>query len=80
MLANHIMTAADVDDLRGRVESLRKKIGGLREKLNECRQKYDVFTDIRKTYGELSKPEYISGLVEEERQRQEQMKKKKHSR
>ena len=80
MLANHIMTAADVDDLRSRVESLRKKIGGLREKLNECKQKYDVFTDIQKAYAEISKQDYISGLVEEERQRQEQMKKKKRSR
>jgi len=80
MLANHIMTAADFDDLRSRVESLSKKIGGLREKLDECKQKYDVFTDIQKTYDEISKPDYISGLVEEERQRQEQVKKKKRSR
>ena len=80
MLANHIMTAADVDDLRGRVAGLNKKIGGLREKLNECKQKYDVFTDIQKAYAEISKQDYISGLVEEERQRQEKVKKKKRSR
>ncbi len=80
MLANHIMTAADVDDLRGRAAGLNKKIGGLREKLNECKQKYDVFLDIQKTYGEITKPDYISGLVEEERQRQEQVKKKKQRR
>ncbi len=79
MLANHIMTAADVDDLRGRVAGLHKKIGGLREKLNECKQKYDVFLDIQKTYGEITKSDYISGLVEE-RQRQEQVKKKKQHR
>ena len=80
MLANHIMTAADVDDLRSRVAGMHKKIGGLREKLNECKQKYDVFTDIQKTYGEITKSDYISGLVEEERQRQEQIKKKMRSR
>ena len=80
MFANHIMTAADVDDLRGRVESLRKKIGGLREKMSECRKRYDVFLDIQKTNDEISKPDYISGLVEEERKRQEQIKKKKRSR
>ncbi len=80
MLANHIMTAANVDDLRGRVAGLHKKIGGLREKLKECKQKYDVFLDIQKTYGEITKSDYISGLVEEECQRQEQIKKKKRSR
>ena len=80
MLANHIMTAADVDDLRGRVAGLNKKIGGLREKLDECRQRYEVFSDIQKTYAEISRQDYVAKLVEEERQRQEQMKKKKHSR
>ena len=80
MLANNIMTSADVDDLRSRVAGLHKKIGGLREKLNECKQKYDVFTDIQKTYSEISQEDYVAKLVEEERQRQEQMKKKKRSR
>ena len=80
MLANHIMTAADVDDMRGRVASLSKKIGGLREKMSECRKRYDVFSDIQKTYAEISQEDYVAKLVEEERQRQEQMKKKKRSR
>ncbi len=80
MLANHIITVADVDDLRSRAAGLHKKIGGLREKLDECKKRFDVFSDIQKTYGEITKPDYISGLVEEERKRQEQVKKKKHSR
>lgn len=80
MLTNHIMTAADVDDLRGRVAGLHKKIGGLREKLDECRKRFDVFSDIQKTYSEISQEDYVAKLVEEERQRQEQMKKKKRSR
>ncbi len=80
MLTNHIMTAADVDDLRGRVAGLHKKIGGLREKLDECRKRFDVFSDIQKTYSEISQEDYVTKLVEEERQRQEQMKKKKRSR
>ena len=80
MLANHIMTAADVDDLRGRVERLRKKIGGLWEKMSKCRKRFDVFSDIQKTYSEISQEDYVAKLVEEERQRQEQMKKKKRSR
>ena len=80
MLANHIMTAADVDDLRSRAAGLHKKIGRLREKMSECRKRYDVFLDIRKTYGEISQEDYVAKLVEEERQRQEQIKKKMRSR
>lgn len=80
MFANHIMTAADVDDLRSRAAGLHKKIGGLREKLDECRKRFDVFSDIQKTYSEISQEDYVAKLVEEERQRQEQMKKKKRSR
>ena len=80
MLANHIMTVADVDDLRGRAAGLHKKIGGLREKMSECRKRFDVFSDIQKTYSEISQEDYVAKLVEEERQRQEQMKKKKRSR
>ena len=63
-----------------KAESLYKRISDQKEKLLQIRQKYDVFTDIQKTYAEISKPDYISGLVEEERQRQEQGKKKKRSR
>ena len=80
MLANHIMTVADVDDLRGRAAGLNKKIGGLWEKMSECRQRYDVFSDIQKTYAEISQEDYVAKLVEEERKRQEQIKKKKRSR
>ena len=80
MLANHIMTVADVDDLRSRVTGLNKKIGGLREKMSECRKRFDVFSDIQKTYSEISQENYVAKLVEEERQRLEKVKKKKQHR
>ncbi|MBR0528249.1 MAG: relaxase/mobilization nuclease domain-containing protein [Ruminococcus sp.] len=74
-----------IGELEGRIARLRDEYEKLRgseqnEKLLQIRQKYDVFTDIQKTYGEITKSDYISGLVEEERKRQEQVKKKKHSR
>ena len=59
-----------------KAESLFKQIAEQKEKLLQIRQRYDVYCDISKTYGEISKGDYISNLVEEERQRQEQIKKK----
>lgn len=60
-----------------KAESLYKRITDQKEKLLQMRQRYDVYCDIVKTYGEISKGDYISNLVEEERKRQEQAKKKK---
>ena len=73
---NGILTAADVDALRRSVESLSKRISNMKESLEKCRQRYEVYQDISKTYAAISKGDYISNLVEEERQRREQAKKK----
>ena len=59
-----------------KAESLYKQIADQKEKLLQIRQRHDVYCDIVKTYGEISKGDYISNLVEEERKRQEQIKKK----
>ena len=77
MADNGILNAADVDTLRRRAESLEKRIGGMKNGLEKCRQQYAVYCDIRDTYYTISKSDYISNLVEEERQRQEQLRKKK---
>ena len=63
-----------------KAESLYKQIADQKEKLLQIRQRHDVYCDISKTYSEISKCDYISSLVEEERQRQEQAKKKKQHR
>jgi len=39
-----------------------------------------VYSDIRDTYYKISKGDYLSNLVEEERKRREQVKKKTKSR
>ena len=76
---------SSIGELEGRIARLRDEFEKLKgseqtEKLLQIRQKYDVFTDIQKTYSEISQEDYVAKLVEEERQRQEQMKKKKRSR
>ena len=74
---NGILDAADVDTLRRKVESLSKQISNMKKSLEKCRQRYEVYCDICDTYNKISKGDYISNLVEEERQRREQTNKKK---
>ena len=64
---------------RKKVEYLYKRIAE-QKKLLQIRQRYDVYCDISKTYGEISKGDYISNLVEEEKQRKAQTNKKKQRR
>lgn len=72
-----ILSVADAERLRERVETLNKRITALKGNLDKTRQQYDVYSDIRDTYYKISKGDYLSNLVEEERKRREQMNKKK---
>ena len=76
MEQGNIHSKADYDLLRNQTYSLQSMINSLKDTLEKTRQRYDVYCDISKTYGEISKGDYISNLVEEERKRQEQTKKK----
>lgn len=76
MERNEILNSADVDALRRNVESLSKRVSSMKDNLEKCRQRYEVYCDIRDTYNKISKGDYISNLVAEERQRREQAKKK----
>ena len=73
---NGIYSSADVYKLKHDTESMGKRISALKDKLEGCRQRYDVYSDISKTYEEISQGDYISKLVEEEKQRREQAAKK----
>ncbi len=72
MDSSDIHTLADIDRLKERTDNLSKIISALKENLEGCRQRYDVYSDIAKTYAEILQGDYISKLVEEERQRREQ--------
>ena len=74
---NDIHSPADVDSMREKARHLGIKISALKEKLEGCRQRYDVYSDIAKTYGEISRGDYISNLMEEEKRRWEKDTKKK---
>ena len=77
---NGIISDADADRLRKGIAEKGKKISALKENLEGCRQRYDVYSDIAKTYAEITKGDYLSNLVEEEMKRREQeaKKRKKH--
>lgn len=68
---NDIHFPADVDALREKARHLGIKISALKDNLEGCRKRYDVYSDIYKSYGEISKGDYISKLMEEERQWEE---------
>ena len=53
------------------------EILALKNSLVEKKKKIAMYTDIRETYYEISRGDYISNLVEEEKQRREQEKNKK---
>ena len=80
MERNEIFNAADADDLREHVKTLGKRIGSMKECLEKTKQQYEVYCDIRDTYYKISKGDYLSNLVEEERKQREQTKKKNKSR
>ncbi len=77
MESNDVKSPADVDSLRERVTNLDKKISALKDKLEGCKNRFDVYSDITKTYAEISKGDYIGRLVEEEKQRKEREVKKR---
>ncbi len=78
MQQHGILTAGDEIHLRNRAENLGKRISTRKETLDKIKKQYEVFKDIRDTYyDDVSREGYIEGLVEEERQRQEQLRKNK---
>ena len=68
---DHILS---ISALEGRIMRLRKEYE--KTKGEECRDKLRVYQDIKDTYKEISRGDYISKLVEKEKLRREQEQKK----
>ena len=69
---NHIIhSKGDVDRLKTTLRESDKKLNEMREKLKRCQQLYAVYSDIAKTYREISKGDYISNLVQEKQKEEE---------
>ena len=65
--SNGIISHSDLDRLKNVLANTDKKTTALKENFKRCQQQYDIYSDIAKTYYEISKGDYISKLVEEER-------------
>lgn len=66
---------SSIGDLKGRISKLKKEYE--KSPSEELKNKLIVYSDIRDTYYEISKGDYISNLAEEERKRKEQEQSKK---
>ena len=65
---------SSIGDLEGRILRLKKEYE--KSEGEECREKLREYLDIRDTYNEISRGDYISKLAEKERQRKEYEKQK----
>ena len=79
MQKNGINSGGDFERLKQLQSDTKQKISALNSNFENCKKLYDVYTDIAKTYHEISKGDYISRLMEEKK-RQEQNTVKKKSR
>ena len=78
-----INSRTDIDTMRELMKNTSERSKALNSALDDCRKKYELYSDIAKTYRELTSGDYISRLVEEERKRRESVnlaKKKSYSR
>ena len=67
---NGIKEKADLDRLRAKLQETEKLTISVKEQLKKCQQSHMVYSDIAKSYREISQGDYISKLVAEERKRQ----------
>ncbi len=69
---NNINNRNDMEHLQAVQRETGKKMTALKENFKSCQQIYEVYSDIAKTYYDISKGDYISKLVEEERRSKKQ--------
>jgi hypothetical protein len=76
---NNIQSHSDYDRLKVLQQETDKKTTALKNSFENCYRLYNTYSDIEKTYYEISKGDYVSNLVAEEqkkRERDEQQKKR----
>lgn len=66
-----IQNRTDIESARESYKNISEQSRELNVALEKCREKYSTYSDIAKTYWEISSGDYISRLVEEERKRRE---------
>ena len=66
-----IQSRTDIKAVREAYKNMSEQSRALNEALEKCREKFNTYSDIAKTYREISSGDYISRLVEEERKHRE---------
>ncbi len=77
--SNNITTRSDYEYLKSVVADTQKKTAPLKENFEKCIRLCELYSEIAKTYYEISRGDYISQLVEEKR-RVDDMERKKTDR
>jgi archaellum component FlaC len=72
---NNITSANQIGYLKQTLRNMNEKQAALKENFNRCQQLYAVYSDIAKTYREISKGDYISNLVQEKQKEEEHQRK-----
>ena len=67
--SNNIRTRLDYEQMKSSQAKINKKIAVLKNSFENCKQIYEVYADIANTYYEISKQDYISRLIAEEKQK-----------
>lgn len=73
---NNINSRSDCDRLKVFHRETSEKIAVLKSNFENCKRLYDIYSDIAETYYDISKGDYISRLVDEERNKREHKKSK----
>lgn len=76
----HVSDESGIERVRALKTNVDKKVEALAAEFHNLDERYATYSEIVKTYYEISLGDYISKLVEQERQRQEKEKEKNHKR
>ena len=69
--SKNIVSRSDLEYLRSVVADTEQKDAPLKENFEKCSRLYELYSEIAKTYYEISRGDYISRLVEEKRRTNE---------
>lgn len=77
--SNNIVTRSDYEYIKSVIANTEQKAAPLKNSFDKCSRLYELYSDIAKTYYDISRGDYISRLVEEKR-RADDMERKKSNR
>lgn len=74
---NNIKSRSDCDRVKAFHRETSEKIAVLKSNFENCKRLYDIYSDIAKTYYDISKGDFISSLISEKKREEE--KRMKHN-